>query len=500
MVTRSKRRAHLQQTMTSFLGVSAAVVFFLCVPAVSALTGANVVATKTAVTTFCQTSSVKLVFVNKGLLYYVDFSESETPVIHKFNKVTFASTPSISPDGQYVAYSTSPKPSTNATDSGAIYLITFSETAAPVLAAASGYNPRFIKNATIPTLVYTTNSESDSWNGKGKVTSKRIVSGVPVATDSTIWAGGSYNGGLSWDNRYLGHSNQAKGAYMLDLQNSTAGAQTLHCLHFTNTITATDTFFASQTCNGSISSSHVFTNAMMYLDFGSPNNYRHPILGTWQIHDRVFISDYNGNILKYIMVPAEIPVYLAATALNGQVTKKQIGEPEWATHPYYAAVSIYLDRLFLSSGYPHTYNLERIYCFNLKDSTYLPLVVSSDTLTMNGSINMLYPFLYIATPTGFSENQTWLATPAVPSAVKHAAFSHASGALGVRLIKNQVFSSHPIASVARYGLNGRCLERIVLNTPATKFTFSQVALTSAVTVIEVALVNGERALFFGIEK
>ncbi|MDD5673167.1 MAG: hypothetical protein PHC61_03300 [Chitinivibrionales bacterium] len=465
-------------------------------------------ATKTTVTSFFQTADVKLVFVNNGSLYYINFSEAENPPVHSFTKTPAnVSVPSISPDGQYVAYCSGPS-GPNSTQAGSAYVMQFSDTATPVLVAAStGYNPRFIKNAPTTTVVYTTNTESDSWNGKGKVTSKRLVNGVPVSADSVIYTGGSYNAGLSWDGRYLGHANEDIGAYMMDLQNAAAGAHELHRLHFANNTTHADTLIALQTCNGSISSSRVFTNAMIYLDFGFANGkYTQPILGHWSSHDRVFIGDYNGNILKYIMSPGDIPVIEATVAAqsgkSGQIVGVTMEEPEWATHPYYAAAAILIDRLLItgspsSPSYSHARYNEKIYGINIKDSTYFPLIASTDTAGAVSTINFSYPYIYVACPSGFTENQTWLATPIVPnvpSAVTRPFFNYSGPeTYFLRLINKTIVASAPLRSLAFFSPDGRCIGRhLFANNPTTvafdKFLPRAAGLKFAV----VEFANGQR--------
>jgi hypothetical protein len=83
--------------------------------------------------------------------------------------------------------------------------------------------------------------------------------------------------------------------------------------------------------------------------------------------------------------------------------------PEWSNHPYYAAASLNIDRLWLKSGnWAHTYNTESIYLVGLKDSTYVKLIESTDTSSASAT-SFIYPWVWVEKSAGFEEDPAWLA-------------------------------------------------------------------------------------------
>jgi hypothetical protein len=177
--------------------------------------------------------------------------------------------------------------------------------------------------------------------------------------------------------------------------------------------TAIDTFVTIGTCNVSRSASRVFTNTMLYFDFSSAPikaaGCNHPLLGTWKAHEKLFISRFDGEDLKTFNVPADRPVIPVADAEGkGEAVKKEWENPEWSTHPYYAAASMMVDRLFDRSGsWEHTTNLEAVYLVDLKDSTYVKLVESTDS-TFESTTTLTYPFVWVDVANNFAEDTAWL--------------------------------------------------------------------------------------------
>ena len=139
------------------------------------------------------------------------------------------------------------------------------------------------------------------------------------------------------------------------------------------------------TCNISRSASRVFTNVMLYYDFGSgaiaAANCVHPLLGIWGPHEKLFISTYGAEDLKVFDMPADRKIISPSVATGtGEAVGKTWAFPEWSTHPYFAVANLLVDRLFLVSGnYQHTMNAESIYLISLKDSSYVKLAETTDT-------------------------------------------------------------------------------------------------------------------------
>ena len=104
-------------------------------------------------------------------------------------------------------------------------------------------------------VVYSTLAPNLAWEGFGSTLKLTLdVSGaapVKIAVE-TLAAGGSYTGGVSFDGRYA----FGGGGHVARLDLRTPGAQPETLSH--NLV---------QSCNASVSSSRVFTNALMYLNF-----------------------------------------------------------------------------------------------------------------------------------------------------------------------------------------------------------------------------------------
>src|SRR4051812_4184905 len=105
------------------------------------------------------TSKIKVVFLNQGSMYYVDFSEA-SPVIHKMAGITSAFYPTISSDGKLVTFQTGLEaegPYVGAS-TAKVWVRDLAEAGAPSKVADTGYVPRFVQNtpADAPEIVYAT--------------------------------------------------------------------------------------------------------------------------------------------------------------------------------------------------------------------------------------------------------------------------------------------------------------------------------------------------------
>lgn len=256
-------------------------------------------------------------------------------------------------------------------------------------------------------VVYGTVSQApaDSYlfNGYGTTILASLIGGSWQRRE--ICPGGSYLCGLSRDRRYLALTEQKEYAFMLDLDSAGLGPLRLHDIGNV----------PIQVCNGSISSSNVFTNTMMYLDFGC----RSSPWGTWGLHQRIFIGRADGSVMRAYNVPGLPPPDAAATEGTGEIVGIEWNYPEWSNHPYFAAVTLQFDRLWLvdTSGtgrYDHTFRNEKICLYNLRDSSYLPIISITDTTFANRT-DLNHPWAWIQVPTGFSEDPQWLLPPVYPA-------------------------------------------------------------------------------------
>jgi hypothetical protein len=212
------------------------------------------------------------------------------------------------------------------------------------------------------------------------------------------------------------------------------------------------------TCNISRSASTVFTNTMIFYDFSSSAiknaGCYHPLLGSWGMHAKLFISRYDGEDMKVFDMPADRPLVSVADAQgNGEAVGKEWYNPEWSNHPYYAAASLLVDRIFyVDSSWENTYNCESVYLVDLRDSTYVKLIESTDS-SYTSKTNFSYPFLWVEKPTGFQENPDWL---------KNTIWEQAGGVRYYRdgnaksiHIRGKIIAGNDITSLAIYSLIGQ---------------------------------------------
>jgi len=373
----------------------------------------RICATNDQIQSFCNTRKVKAVFIFNNKIHFIDFSE-ENPRVTAIAATSGAIMPVISPDGALVAYNSGILYDPPINGSANIYVCEIDENAEPALEVNNGFVPRFDYAANGPVIIYSTCGRPSEdkkyvWDGCGQVMKKNLLS----KEITTIFEGGSYYGGLSIDGKYLATAESNLNAFLLDLQHPQQGPSVLHSLLVKEIGTDKDVRVDIQTCSPSISSSRIFTNTIMYIDFSSSAienaGCYHPKLGYWGFHQRIFIGNSDGVILKYFDVPSNIPDIPAEEMGKGEVYDVSWDNPEWSNHPYYAAAATNVDRLWKETIYEHTYLNEGLYLINLKDSTYLKLAEVTDT-TKTSNENILWPYVWIETPANFAEMEDpyWL--------------------------------------------------------------------------------------------
>jgi hypothetical protein len=421
-----------------------------------------VTATAAQVAQACGTADIKLVFAVRDSLYYVDFSET-TPHIAALATAGPAYLPVISPDGNWVAYQSG----SNAESPSSLpakptsWMRELSPAGTPIKIADTAFVPRFVQNMPpdSPTIIYATSvaCPAQACFSDGQTLKKTIVNKTPGLAQ-TVFAHGSYYGGLSWDGRYLNTAwDGGPNAFMLDLQGNTGMPQSIHTMRVKKNVTNVDTFVTVGSCNPSRSASRLFDNTMLYFDFSSAAitaaKCNHPLLGTWGMHQLLFLSRYDAEDLRVYAMPADRPIIPVASATGvGEAVGKQWNNPEWSNHPYYAVASLLVDRLWSVSGsWNHTTNTESIYLVNLKDSVYLKLVESTDT-SYTSTTTFENPFIWVQVPVGFAEDTGWL---------KQTIWERAGMGVvnpfspSLRSMQNSLQGSH--AEVAIYSLTGQKL-------------------------------------------
>jgi hypothetical protein len=455
----AQRHERLQKLITCFLFIVSAIIFNTY-----GNISAKICLSQQDIIDICGTSRVKLVFMNKDTLYLVDFSQP-VPEITPLPQIRNAICPVISPDGSKVTYPVSTNDLEYNSSGSAAWICDLSDSGMPVKVADPGYIPRFVKSTSGISVIYSTCGKKASgknhiWDSCGG-TFKRSVNGTSIGAAQQVWEHGSYNGGISWDNRYISTAESSPGAYIIDITGSAIRPDTLHKFKVTKTSSGADTLIVGQTCNLSSSSSRLFTNTVLYLDFSSsvftdagcstPDG-----LGTWGVHSRIFLTKSDGRVLRYYDVPHDGVV--AAGDGAGEITEKEWGYPEWSSHPYFAVSTVQVTRLwYYASSYNDTYMNEQIFLIDLKDSVCHKIVESTDT-SMSSSVNMQWPWIWIDTAVDFREDSVWLSTDS--QIRKYSSQEQVSGRL-VSFVGNAILCKKPVKFVCVYSIKGELLEKIV---------------------------------------
>lgn len=412
---------------------------------------ARIVPSPQQIRDFTGSAHVRLVFIN-GLdsatryLCYVDFSET-APVIHKIAATQGAWNSSISPDGNYAVYSIGAEGS----PATAAWVCGLAENATPVLVTQGHADePRFVKDTASRQLLYATTWQGGDWNGLGQTVLKNVPGPGPAPQESVLYAQGSFHCGLSVDKRYLATTMFEPNPRIADL--TTGTVYTLHSLLCSNKTTQADTIINPQCCNGSISSSGIFTNVMLYMDYGLPVQYTHTVLGSWGFHQRIFVGSSQGDIIRWYDFPDSL-----IPASHANVSAYGWTHSEWSVnHPYYGVASNLISRYFPNgAGYSSTYLCEDLYAMNLKTASYLKLVESTDN-TLNTATNMQWPGLWIGLPASFMEDSTWLSHQ---SPVRKGPEVRAGVKRNVWISGHSVYSAEPVLLLNCFNPAGKLLFR-----------------------------------------
>jgi hypothetical protein len=409
----------------------------------------------------CGTTKIKVVFAFQNALYFVDFSAT-APQISKMNLTGEAYLPVISSDGNWVAYQTGVDVEGSSVNpiKGTAWIRELAVAGTPVKVADTAYVPRFVQNTSpdTPEIIYATGvaCPQNVCYADGQTLKKKIVNKVPGPVE-VVFDKGSYYGGLSWDNRYLNTAwDAAPNAFMLDMQAGTGLPLPVHTMRVKKNGTTIDTFVAVGVCNPSRSASRIFTNTMLYYDFSSgvitSAKCFHPLLGTWGMHQLLFISRSDAEDLRVYTMPADRPIVPVSSAKGlGEAVAKEWSNPEWSNHPYYAVASLLVDRVYAvaGGGWDYTYNSESIYLVNLKDSLYVKLIESTDT-SYTSAISFSNPFLWVDVPAGFQEDSTWLAKTIWERAGQGVINPYKPA---LHSLPRSIISSH--AEIAIYSLSGK---------------------------------------------
>ncbi|HEX2955662.1 MAG TPA: hypothetical protein VHO70_02450 [Chitinispirillaceae bacterium] len=435
----------------------------------------------------------KLVFCDQGKMYYVDFGQEQL-LIQELQNASGGVLPVISPDGQYYTFAKGVAGDDETTDKSTAFICRLSPSENPVIAADTAYVPRFVQNSPVPQILYSTcashpDPEKNAFDGCGAVVKKTFVNGQ-METADTIWSKGSYFGGLSYDERFLGTAWIGNGySFMIDIAASNS-QPVLTSLLLQGENNEIDTIHS---CNPSISSSRLYTDAMMFVDFGNmsmaelvnPFPFLPPI---WDFHEMLLITNSKGKLIKCIeqkYIPELTRDDVVWENANGQSFESNWDCPEWSNHPYLAVASVNVQRCWkktVKDQYDFGEHLEQIYLINLKDTTVLPLIVSADT-SKNSATNLKWPWFWTSIPQNFSEQPGWL--PAGLQSIPEKKLK--KGGPLVELRGNKIKSNVPIEQLTVVDLSGCCLWKTHLAASVSDISVPGRFFSGGVFIIQIKL-------------
>jgi len=246
------------------------------------------------------TSQAKLVFVNysRGMrtLCLVDFGQAH-PFVYEFRDVTNVFSPTISPDGSSVAWSSQPE---GARAPSSIYVRSLVQRDSPAqpMVADSGCVPRWWvdPHGRDTFIVYATSTMDNSDPGWDTTATYRrpwdrtVSHGAP---DERITVGG-FHDGLSKDNRYI-----VTGYTRLRMKDLQSGEQRVL---FQPPASGKPAGGSVQVCNASISPEVCNPGQCLFLDFGS--SLPSTVTGcAYSIHEYLFKGDFSDKILRWYHCP-----------------------------------------------------------------------------------------------------------------------------------------------------------------------------------------------------
>jgi uncharacterized protein (TIGR02171 family) len=273
----------------------------------------------------------KLAFVNSSAerrhLAFIDYGLPE-PAVREFSDIGDVFHPSISPDGNWVAFCTRVEGS----DSGStLYIRSLAAGDAKGAAGAAGdgkaaaaesLGPGFIPRwwvdpSTGDTLLIYSSSSVDNLNPKWSGTRtlmRKILGGKPAGGERILASDGSFHDGRSRDGRYL-----ATGYRRLLIRDGNTSATRVLFTAPDNGKAAGDT---SQVCNVSMSPDN--TGRTLFLDFGYDRTSG--LTGSYYgIHQMAFLSDPSGKVARWFRAPG---------------VDDSWDDLEWSNHPDYAVAAL----------------------------------------------------------------------------------------------------------------------------------------------------------------
>jgi uncharacterized protein (TIGR02171 family) len=242
-------------------------------------------------------SAVKLVFVNVSTdarhLAYVDYAEFPPRVV-EFGDVANVFHPSISPDGEWVAYGTAPE---GALTGSEVYVRRLGGKATAPIPLGPGFIPRWwVDPASPDTFLVYTSTASDNIQSKWTASQTFLQAwsgGAGKGAPKVLVENGGFHDGRSHDGRWL-----ATGFRLLKIRDAATG--TVRTL-FTAPENGKAPGDTSQVCNVSMSPDG--SGRTLFLDFGYDG--KSAVTGfAYDVHAVAFLADPEGRVLRWFQVPA----------------------------------------------------------------------------------------------------------------------------------------------------------------------------------------------------
>ncbi len=474
--------------------------------------------TKQKLEEMCGSSNVKLVFQWGAHLYYMDFS-ADAPQVNRIQGVTASGIssflPVISPDGQWIAYVHGARDDGTGVDSSSVWIRELASAGTATKVADRGFVPRFVQNTGGDTLelVYATSAQCPGspkrCDQAGKTVRRKIVVTNRTVLPETTLMDGSYYGGLSWNERYLNTGWLASGidVLMKDLDNPSAAAKHMHTMAVKTSTTHRDTFIQLSSCNPSRSASRVYPDAMMFFDFSSGAirhaKCYHPTLGEWGDHEVIFISRYGtgtyGTEVRAYWTPTDFEIYdpLGSSIVGvGEPVGRQWQNPEWSNHPYFAAASVVIDRLYATGdSWNHISKAEKVYMLDLRDGQSIRLVETVDT-TILATTSIKNPYLWVEVEDGFEEDSAWLEGVILerPTSIQRPIGRLAPNPVVTLADDGLVRSTARIESVSVYSVLGRLIYRVSPQDPKSIKLSVYGPFRSGMYFVHVRTIDGSTAV------
>jgi formylglycine-generating enzyme required for sulfatase activity len=287
----------------------------------SIIDSSKVLVTKTDLLSFIGTSSIKLAYVQseglKRYLFVADFTGDGISVT-QCGRDSNVNCPTISQDGNFVAYSSSGEGFADAC-SLTVRSLSSGFNGAPLL-RMPGTIPRWWVSPEMKDtfLIYTTGASLNkrpAWHNE-KTMRIKMQGGKAVGPPEVVWPYGSYHGGMSVDGRFIATGYQV--ARLVDLQ-----VKDTNIFYFLPPYSGRDD--TSQTCNVSMSPSASEPGEVMLLDFGYQKVST--VVGKpYPLHSIIFVCNTNMLNSKHVSKWFEVPS-----------DYRQWEYPEWSNHPDFAA-------------------------------------------------------------------------------------------------------------------------------------------------------------------